>query len=285
MAEADASAGAPQGIQKRVIVKPEWRSGLRPVCPGLIITALLLLGGGGRLRAQTTKTESPVTNGQRAEEQPAISATASPSGPDGAAIFTQRCAICHGDHGQGVSALVSMAGPDIQAEHDEGQVMTAVEVGPSHMPSFSRILTVDEMRAVSSFVVQKIGVIPLGSGDVSHGGILYRTYCAACHRTAVRGGALAFAGENAPDLTDKSPAIIAGAIRSGPGAMPSFPATVLDDKELASIVAYVKTVQHPPNPGGEPMNWYGPVPEGLAAWVSVFSLLAITMWIERGGRG
>jgi ubiquinol-cytochrome c reductase cytochrome c subunit len=193
--------------------------------------------------------------------------------------------VCHGDRGQGINAIVSIAGPNIQAEHDEGQVMTAVEVGPSHMPSFSRVLSVEEMRAVSSFVVQKIAVIPLSGGDASHGGILYRTYCAACHRTDVRGGALAFAGSNAPDLSEKSPPIIAGAIRSGPGAMPSFPSTVLDDKELASIVAYVQTVQHPPNPGGRPMHWIGPVAEGLAAWIAVFALVATTMWIERGGKG
>jgi ubiquinol-cytochrome c reductase cytochrome c subunit len=215
-----------------------------------------------------------------------LAQTAPPaSPPDGAALFAQHCAVCHGDRGQGVNAIVSMAGPDIQAEHDQGQVLTAVEVGPSHMPSFSRVLSVHEMRAVSDFVVQKIAVIPLSGGDASHGGILYRTYCAACHRTAVRGGALAFSGSNAPDLSEKSPAIIAGAIRSGPGPMPSFPASVLDDKELASIVDYVQTVQHPPNPGGRPMHWIGPVAEGLAAWVAVFSLLAVTMWIERGGKG
>jgi len=184
-----------------------------------------------------------------------------------------------------VNAIVSIAGPDIQAEHDAGQVLTAVETGPSHMPSFARILSVEEMRAVSGFVAQKIAVIQLSGGDVSHGGILYRTYCAACHRTAVRGGALAFAGSNAPDLSEKSPAIIVGAIRSGPGPMPSFSPAVLDDKELASIVDYVQAVQHPPNPGGRPMHWFGPVAEGLAAWVAVFSLLAVTMWIERGGKG
>lgn len=234
------------------------------MCPGLIVTALFLLTGSPQAFTQTAP---------------------QPAKPDGAALFAQHCAICHGDRGQGISAIVSIAGPDIQAEHDEGQVLTAVEVGPSHMPSFSRILSVEEMRAVSTFVVQKITVIPLSGGDVSHGGILYRTYCAACHRTAVRGGALAFAGTNAPDLSEKSPAIIAGAIRWGPGPMPSFPPSVLDDKELASIVAYVQAVQHPPNPGGRPMHWYGPVTEGLAAWTAVFALLAFTMWIERGGKG
>jgi ubiquinol-cytochrome c reductase cytochrome c subunit len=230
----------------------------------LIVTFSLLLAGSSLTLAQTA---------------------AQSSTPDGTALFARHCAVCHGDRGQGVSAIVSIAGPDIQAEHDPGQVLTAVEVGPSHMPSFSRILTVDEMRTVSNFVAQKIAVIPLGGGDASHGGILYRTYCAACHRTAVRGGALAFSGGNAPDLSEKSAAIIAGAIRSGPGPMPSFPSSVLDDKELASIVDYVQSVQHPPNPGGLPMHWIGPVAEGLAAWVAVFSLLAITMWIERGGKG
>jgi len=193
--------------------------------------------------------------------------------------------VCHGDKGQGVNAIVSIAGPNIQAEHDPGQVLTAVEVGPSHMPSFARILSVEEMRAVSSFVATKIAVIPLSGGNVSHGGILYRTYCAACHRTDVRGGALAFSGGNAPDLSEKSPAIIAGAIRSGPGAMPSFAPSVLDDRELASIVDYVQAVQHPPNPGGRPMHWIGPVAEGLAAWIAVLALVAVTMWIEWGGKG
>jgi ubiquinol-cytochrome c reductase cytochrome c subunit len=247
----------------RVKVKPKRKSGLRPVCPGLIVSLSFVLAGLSPIFAQTPP----------------------PASPNGAALFTQHCAQCHGDQGQGISAIVSIAGPDIQAEHDEGQVLTAVEVGPSHMPSFARILSVQEMRAVSNFVVQQIAVIPLSAGDVSHGGILYRTYCAACHRTAVRGGALAFAGTNAPDLSEKSAAIIAGAIRSGPGPMPSFPPSVLDDKELSSVVAYVRAVQHPPNPGGHPMNWYGPVPEGLAAWTAVFALLIFTMWIERGGKG
>lgn len=234
------------------------------MCPGLIVTVLFVIAGSSPALAQTP---------------------AQPAGPDGAALFAKHCAVCHGDRGQGVSAIVSMAGPDIQAEHDPGQVLTAVEVGPSHMPSFARILSVEEMRAVSSFVAQKIAVIPLSGGDVSRGGVLYQDDCAACHRTDVRGGALAFSGANAPDLSEKSPAIIAGAIRQGPGPMPSFSPAVLSDKDLASIVDYVQTVQHPPNPGGRPMHWIGPVAEGLAAWVAVLALLAATLWIEWGGKG
>lgn len=204
---------------------------------------------------------------------------------NGVAIFSQKCAVCHGDKGQGVAAAVTIAGPSLQAERDIGTIMTAIESGPSHMPAFSRVLTVPQIREVSQYVSSEIAVIPLAGGDLATGGELFRADCAACHRTAVRGGALAFAGRNAPALTDKSAALIAGAIRWGPGTMPSFPRTVLDDRQLASVVKYVRFVQHPPDPGGNPLKYYGPVSEGGVGAAMLLSLIGIAMWIEKGGRG
>jgi quinol---cytochrome-c reductase cytochrome c subunit len=205
--------------------------------------------------------------------------------PNGQALFLQRCAKCHGEKGEGISAVINVLGPSLQAEHDRGIVMAAMEVGPGHMPTFVYALSVPEMRAVADYVTQQIGVIPLTGGNLSEGGELFRANCAPCHRTAGRGGALAFTGVNAPALTDKSAAIIAGAIRWGPGPMPAFPASVLNDRQLASVVQYVKFVQHPPNPGGNPTGYFGPVAEGLAGWIAVFLLIGAAMWIERGGTG
>lgn len=205
--------------------------------------------------------------------------------PNGAAIFSHRCASCHGAKGEGVSAVVTIAGPSLQAEHDRGAVVTAMEIGPSHMPNFSYILSLPEIQAVADYVTQQIAVIPLTGGNLSEGGKLFRVNCAPCHRTAVRGGALAFTDVNAPPLIGKSPAIIAGAIRWGPGPMPSFQPRDLDDKQVASIVEYVKFVQHPPNPGGNPLNYHGPVAEGFVAWVFMIALVAISCWIESGGKG
>lgn len=205
--------------------------------------------------------------------------------PDGKAIFLNRCAKCHGQKGEGITAAITIAGPSLQAEHNPGMVMTAMETGPSHMPNFAYLLTVPEMHAVASYVSQTLAVVPLSGGNLAQGGKLFREYCAPCHRTAVRGGALAFTGINAPALTDKSPALIAGAIRWGPGPMPSFPPSVLNDQQVASIADYVRFVQHPPGPGGSPMNWYGPVAEGFAAWVIIFGLVGIAGWIEKGGQG
>jgi len=204
----------------------------------------------------------------------------------GQAIFLMQCAKCHGPHGEGISALTTIAGPNLQAEHDRGQVMTAVEVGPSHMPTFTYVLSTDDIGAVADYVTQNLATIPLSGGDPSKGGELFRVNCAPCHRTAVRGGALAFAGVNAPALTHKSAALIAGAIRWGPGPMPHFPPSVLSDYDVASIVDYIRnTAQNPASPGGSAMNWYGPVAEGFAAWVLLLAMIGFTFWIEKGGKG
>lgn len=208
-----------------------------------------------------------------------------PASPNGQAIFLERCAECHGEKGEGVSGVIGIGGLNIQAVHNPGEAITAMEVGPSHMPSFAFLLSLPEMRAVADYVTQDIAVIPLDGGDVSEGGKLFRVYCAPCHQAAVRGGALTFAGTNAPSLTGKSAAIIAGTIRWGPGPMPAFPPSVLNDQQLTSIVKYVEAIQQPPNPGGRPLHWFGPVAEGLAAWIGLLGLLGITVWIEWGGKG
>lgn len=204
---------------------------------------------------------------------------------DGQILFLEKCAKCHGENGEGISALINIAGPSLQAEHERGRVIAAMEIGPSHMPSFGYILSIAEMRAIADYVTQQIAVIPLAGGNLSEGGELFRANCAPCHRTAVRGGALVFTGVNAPSLTEKSAALIAGAIRWGPGPMPRFPATILNDRQLASVVEYVRFVQHPPDPGGNPAGYFGPVSEGVAAWIGVFFLIGIALWVEKGGKG
>jgi mono/diheme cytochrome c family protein len=193
--------------------------------------------------------------------------------------------MCHGAKGQGIAAAVSIAGPSLQAEHEVGQVMMAVETGPSHMPAFSRVLSVPQIKAVSYYVSTRLAVIPFTDGNLGEGGTLFRMYCATCHRTAVRGGALAFTGRNAPALDQKSAALIAGAIRWGPGTMPSFSETALSNRQLWSVVRYVQFVQHPPHPGGEPLKYYGPVAEGDASAAALLILIGVAGWIEWGGKG
>lgn len=204
---------------------------------------------------------------------------------DGKAIFQVRCAICHGEEGEGRTAVISIAGPNIQAEHNKGEVLTAIYTGPSHMPILSYVLSTQQADSVADYVVSHLATISLRGGNLSQGERLFQIYCAACHRTAVRGGALTFTGVNAPGLTQKSAALIAGAIRWGPGPMPKFPPSVLTDQQVASVTDYVRFVQHPPHPGGEPLHYIGPVAEGVVTWIVLLFLIAATTWIEKGGKG
>lgn len=221
--------------------------------------------------AQSARAQQP----QRKDDAP----------PDGATIFQQNCAKCHGPTGQGVNAMLTIAGPPLTAVHDPQMVVDMVLHGKEAMPSFEPLLTLEEIQAVAGYVTQRLAVIPLNEGNLSEGGELFRRNCAACHRTAARGGALAFTGINAPSLRTLDASTIAGAIRWGPGPMPAFPASVLNDRQLDSIVDYVQFVQHPPSPGGSPLNWYGPVAEGFIAWIAILAIVLGAGWIERRAHG
>jgi ubiquinol-cytochrome c reductase cytochrome c subunit len=205
--------------------------------------------------------------------------------PDGKAIFDQQCVKCHGQLGEGVRATITMAGPPLLAVHDPATVLTAMEVGPSHMPRFAFVLSMDQMRAVATYVTQKIAVIPMNQGSITEGGQYYRLYCDACHGPAARGDVLAFVGVNPPSLARASPPVVAAIIRTGFGPMPSFPPQELSDEQLDSIVKYVQFMQHPPDPGGSPLGYFGPVAEGFIAWMALFVIIGICVWIEKGGKG
>lgn len=201
------------------------------------------------------------------------------------ALFSRHCAVCHGDAGQGESAVIRMAGPSLQAVHNPGLVMLAMETGPSRMPRFETILTVPQMRMIARFVTRHLAVIPLTGGSLGRGGDLYRVNCASCHGAVTQGGTLGFAGLNAPALRGKPMALVAGAIRWGPGPMPRFSAAELPARDVASIAEYVRYLRRPSHPGGAALHWNGPVPEGAVAWAMALSLMVFAIWLEKGGRG
>jgi len=115
--------------------------------------------------------------------------------------------------------------------------------------------------------------------DLSIGGELYRSECAACHAATGLGGALSFRG-NVPPLMDYSPLEIAAAIRGGPGEMPFFGPNSINNEELEQIVTYTLYLQNPDDPGGAPIGRVGPVVEGFVAWaVGMSSIVLGLMWI------
>ena len=72
------------------------------------------------------------------------------------------------------------------------------------------------------------------------------------------------------------------AMQTGPQNMPSFPDTLLPEKDKRDIVAYLKAVNSNDveNPGGFKLGGLGPVAEGLFAWIfGLGALIAVAVWV------
>jgi ubiquinol-cytochrome c reductase iron-sulfur subunit len=209
-------------------------------------------------------------------------AVASPSsapvsyGGPGAALYAGNCSGCHGDHGQGLPDL----GPSQQADAFPSLVAGMVSRGGVNMPAFPQF-TRAQVAAVSLFVATQIAAPEARTATVADGGVLYRLYCAGCHGSTGRGGAVS-QGRNPPSLADYPAAEALAAMIFGRSNMPVFAGGVLDVREQAAVALYVQMLQKPPSPGGWGLGFFGPVTEGLAAFFGLCLLLVAAVWLAWG---
>ncbi len=101
-------------------------------------------------------------------------------------------------------------------------------------------------------------------GSVSAGFSLFAQNCAGCHQISAAGGYVP--DSVAPPLAGDSARQIAEAVRIGPNLMPRFSRSLLSDRQLDSVIAYVRYTDAPYDRGGWSLGHVGPVPEGLVAW-------------------
>ena len=224
-------------------------------------------------------------------------------------IFLSDCAVCHGGDGRGTSR-----GPDLQGV---GRASIDYEVSTGRMP-LGPVGRADDVPGaplqplggkalgdpdmepqrhkpsydaptIAALVDYTAGLVGGGGPDIpmvaagnqAEGGALFRLQCASCHAWAADGGALV--NREAPALHEATPVQVAEAIRVGPGQMPAFGAAALTDEQVASVVAYVRYLNHPDDRGGTPLQHLGPFAEGAVALLGVVALLVFTRWIgERG---
>gem|GEM_PF-768607 len=221
---------------------------------------------------------------------------------EGRKIFQSRpCLGCHTVDGKGGSV-----GPDLSDEGAKGRSLdwlkAQVRDPKSHdpntvMPSFKSLSPhqVDALAAyLDSLKAGPSGPAPAeaparepgAGGDLPLGGELFRLNCAPCHQATGRGGGLIGVDRNAPSLAGVSPAAIPAFIRSGPGPMPAFKDYVFSERQVASIVLYVRELQDPAHPGGFGLAYLGTVPEGCVAIVFGLGLAVLAgLLIEWKGRG
>jgi ubiquinol-cytochrome c reductase cytochrome c subunit len=205
---------------------------------------------------------------------------------EGRALFLQGCSSCHGLNAEGSNIAPSLIGV--------GPAAVDFQVGTGRMPltipgaqAIRRdpLYTETQIRQLAAYIDSlspggpQIPNVDLADGDLAYGGELFRTNCAQCHQAVGQGGALT-QGKHAPNLGDATPVQIAEAMRTGPEQMPVFGPHQLDDHQVNSIVKYVKFITNPKDPGGSSIGHYGPVPEGIVAWVVGIGLLSVAcLWI------
>ncbi|MEU3192054.1 c-type cytochrome [Streptomyces sp. NPDC006992] len=209
---------------------------------------------------------------------------------EGKKLYATGCSSCHGTGGQGTSdgpSLVGVGAAAVDFQVGTGR-MPAQQPG-AQVPKKKRIYDQDEINQLAAYVAS------LGSGpsrptkemydpagaDIARGGELFRTNCSQCHNFTGEGGALTH-GKYAPDLGDVDPKHLYEAMQTGPQNMPSFTDGALPEKDKRDIVAYVKEVNSgkSESPGGFKLGGFGPVAEGMFAWVfGLGVLIAVAVWV------
>jgi ubiquinol-cytochrome c reductase cytochrome c subunit len=217
----------------------------------------------------------------------------------GAELYAASCSQCHGVNGAGKQR----PGPARGVNNTPGIGPSLRGVGalaadfylrtgympledPYDQPRRSRVLfSRRDLRALVAYVASLAPgpAIPHpdpAQGSVSKGLRLFTENCAGCHQIAAAGGYLP--DSVAPPLEADSARQIAEAVRIGPNLMPKFSTSLLPDRDLNSVIAYIQYARSPDDRGGWPMAHVGPVPEGLVGWfVAGVVLVAVTLTVGR----
>jgi ubiquinol-cytochrome c reductase cytochrome c subunit len=210
---------------------------------------------------------------------------------EGRRLFETGCTSCHGLDADGVEdrgpSLIGVGAASAYFFLSSGRMPTD---DPNHQtrrkPPAYDDEEIDQLVAYVASLAPgpPIPQIDPADGSLPEGQQLYTANCAACHNSAGSGGALGGA-IYAPSLTKATPTQIAAAVRIGPGAMPPFNETALDDAQLASVLRYVEYLKDPEDPGGASLGRVGPVPEGFVAWFfGIGSILVIARWLGAPSR-
>jgi ubiquinol-cytochrome c reductase cytochrome c subunit len=207
----------------------------------------------------------------------------------GKQLFLANCSTCHGTNAEGRQYAPSLIG--VGAASVDFQVGTGrmpLQAGGPQAPSGRKVsFSDDEVKALAAYVaslspgpaIPSADAVDPAKGDSVRGGDLFRTNCAMCHNFAGKGGALT-RGKYAPDLSNTSPTHMYEAMVTGPQNMPVFSDTNLDPKSKQDVIAFIRTINEAPSPGGLNLGGIGPVSEGLVAWiVGLAALIGCAVWL------
>lgn len=202
-------------------------------------------------------------------------------------LYGQRCAGCHGFAGRGVAGRgpalqgAGAAAADFYLTTGRMPLAHPTDVPNRETPSYTPAQIDALVRYVGSLGGPAVPQPDPESGSLAEGMHVFTASCAGCHQITGRGGILPTAAS--PSLLDATPTQIAEAVRVGPYLMPRFGKRELSDRQLDSVIRYVRSLRSPDNAGGLGLGNTGPVPEGAVAWlIGAGSLLVVTRMLGKG---
>ena len=249
----------------------------------VLLMGLLLTGGGYALLSPATAQDDLADNEALVSQ--------------GRELFLVGCASCHGKNAEGIStkgggqygpSLVGVGAAAVDFQVSTGR-MPMAQPGVQ-APRKDRVYNEEETRALAAYIAslgpgpaipseEKYDLEGVDNESVVRGGQFFLTNCTACHNFAGSGGALP-QGKYAPTLMGVDSKHIYEAMLTGPQQMPVFSDKVLQPEEKEDIIAYLKSIEEAPSYGGFKLGSYGPVSEGLFAWLlGIGSLVGFAVWI------
>jgi ubiquinol-cytochrome c reductase cytochrome c subunit len=207
----------------------------------------------------------------------------------GKQLYLEGCSSCHGLEAQGTETgptLIGAGAAAVDFQVSSGRMPMAAP--GAQAPARDPAQYDDEEIAAMAAYIASLGpgpAIPTAEqydytkADAAFGGELFRINCSQCHQAAGEGGALT-QGKYAPNLMQVEPKEIYMAMITGPQNMPVFSDAQLSSEDKQHIIAYIRTLQDSPNPGGLSLGRIGPVTEGVFLVTAVFAaLIAAAVWI------
>jgi ubiquinol-cytochrome c reductase cytochrome c subunit len=243
----------------------------------LLLGALVAVGGGYAAVVGTPSAQAALAGASQTQVE------------QGRQLYLEGCSSCHGLEAQGTETgptLIGVGAAAVDFQVSSGRMPMAAPgaQAPARDPAqYDEAQTAALAAYIASLApgpsIPSEEEIDYADADVAFGGELFRINCSQCHQAAGQGGALT-QGKYAPNLMQAEPRQIYEAMITGPQNMPVFSDAQLAPADKKAIIAYVRTMQTQPSPGGLTLGRLGPVTESVFLATAVFAaLIAAAVWI------
>jgi cbb3-type cytochrome c oxidase subunit III len=194
----------------------------------------------------------------QAWEPTAPSLEGQPYVPDmtrGRILFSNTCFACHGLNGEGTNVAPALNTPEYLANFDDDYLRQTIRRGRAArgMPTWGSVLSPDQIEDlvahIRSWETAASVETGLPGGDASRGQGLFGVACVSCHGVDGLGTDLAPDAVGRRDFLESVTDLqIFDLIAYGSNTMPGWE-EVLSPAEIGDLVAYVRLLPSPPEPG------------------------------------